>query len=139
MKRFLLDYLELILTAIGLIICALLIGFIESDSESKWHTIAVVAIVVGVLHGIIFFAVRHRQRKVRHEAIFEVGEMLRDRVTNHLTVVTALSHSQEDAHRHEVDQALREITTLVNSLSEDSLSSWKQRYANLLHERGIRP
>lgn len=58
MSRLFLDYLELILTAVGLVICAVLIGVLDSGAESKWHTIAIVAIVIGVLHGVIFFAVQ---------------------------------------------------------------------------------
>lgn len=48
---------------------------------------AVTALGISVLHGLIFWVVRRRQRRVRQEAIVEIREMLADVVKNQLAAI----------------------------------------------------
>ena len=82
--RWFLNNIELILTAVGIGVI-LLSGFVASrsafkDSVPLTRTVematAVSATLVGVVHGILFWLLRRRQRWVRQEAIRQIREML---------------------------------------------------------------
>jgi uncharacterized membrane protein (Fun14 family) len=74
--RWFLNNIELILTAVGIGVI-LLSGFVASRSAFSLETAtAVSATLVGVVHGILFWLLRRRQRQVRREAIGQIREML---------------------------------------------------------------
>jgi uncharacterized membrane protein (Fun14 family) len=74
--RWFLNNIELILTAVGIGVI-LLSGFVASRSAFSLETAtAVSATLVGVIHGILFWLLRRRQRQVRREAIGQIREML---------------------------------------------------------------
>ncbi len=94
--NFFVRYIELILTAVGLALCGLAIVAIPS-SESKWFDVAMVSITIGVVHGVIFFVVRKRERRARSMAIADAAHMLQDRVNNLMTAVLYWSqHGDEE-------------------------------------------
>ncbi len=134
--RFFLKYIELILTAAGLLVIAFFPSVI-SDDANLVASRAITASIVGVLHGIIFFVIRHRQRQVREETIREISQMLRDIVNNQLTIIS-LSASKDMAASNaigRVQKATKAISGALESLSEESLYSWKRKYqASTLQE-----
>ena len=127
MKLFL-KYIERILTAVGLVIIVVLMAALPDTHHNKWFIVAWVALIIGPLHGVIFFAVRNRQRRVRTEAISEISSMLRDVINNQLTVVRIYAGSDDDTLRNHSDEAIRNMSRIVNTLSEESLTSWQKRY-----------
>ena len=128
--RLLLDHIELILTGTGL---AVIVGvpFLPFVAEG-WATVAVTAIVVGAIHGVLFWLVRRRQRRVRRETLSEVRQMLRERIGDQLHTLlrsaappTRELDPAERARVAEVVRAVREVETALEVLSEESLRGWK--------------
>jgi uncharacterized membrane protein len=136
MKIFL-KYIELILTAAGLAIIVLLMAMLPETHQNKWFVVAWVALIVGSLHGVIFFVVRNRQRRVRLEALREAAAMLRDLINNQLTVVRVYSTSHDENLRKLSDEAIMNVSLVINTLSEESLTSWKERYKVALNKNTV--
>ena len=92
------------------------------------------AVIVGVLHGFIFWSIRKRQRDVRNRAIQEITRMLQDRINNDLAVIliNVSSSSQKpeaDLRRlRSTQERVQRIAQHVRSLSEESLQAWKEKY-----------
>ncbi len=140
--RWFLNNIELILTAAGIGVI-LLSGFVASRSAFAVEmATAVSATVVGVIHGILFWLLRWRQRQVRQEAIGQIREMLEDLGKNRLQaikmslyMVQARQPDQEERTRQSFDrtyQILGEMSSLIDHISEESLTSWRQRYRQTL-------
>jgi uncharacterized membrane protein (Fun14 family) len=140
--RWFLNNIELILTAVGIGVI-LLSGFVASRSAFSLETAtAVSATLVGVIHGILFWLLRRRQRWVRQEAIRQIREMLEDLGKNRLQtikmslyMVQARQPEQEERTRKSFDrvyQILAEMSTLIDHISEESLADWRHRYRQTL-------
>lgn len=140
--RWFLNNIELILTAVGIGVI-LLSGFVASRSAFSLETAtAVSATLVGVIHGILFWLLRRRQRQVRREAIGQIREMLEDLGKNRLQtikmslyMVQARQPEQEERTRQSFDrvyQILAEMSTLIDHISEESLADWRHRYRQTL-------
>lgn len=140
--RWFLNNIELILTAVGIGVI-LLSGFVASRSAFSLETAtAVSATLVGVVHGILFWLLRRRQRQVRREAIGQIREMLEDLGKNRLQtikmslyIVQARQPEQEERTRQSFDrvyQILAEMSTLIDHISEESLAGWRHRYRQTL-------
>jgi len=140
--RWFLNNIELILTAVGIGVI-LLSGFVASRSAFSLETAtAVSATLVGVIHGILFWLLRRRQRWVRQEAIRQIREMLEDLGKNRLQtikmslyMVQARQPEQEERTRQSFDrvyQILAEMSTLIDHISEESLADWRHRYRQTL-------
>lgn len=140
--RWFLNNIELILTAVGIGVI-LLSGFVASRSAFSLETAtAVSATLVGVIHGILFWLLRRRQRQVRREAIGQIREMLEDLGKNRLQtikmslyMVQARQPEQEERTRKSFDrvyQILAEMSTLIDHISEESLADWRHRYRQTL-------
>jgi uncharacterized membrane protein (Fun14 family) len=140
--RWFLNNIELILTAVGIGVI-LLSGFVASRSAFSLETAtAVSATLVGVVHGILFWLLRRRQRQVRREAIGQIREMLEDLGKNRLQtikmslyMVQARQPEQEERTRKSFDrvyQILAEMSTLIDHISEESLAGWRHRYRQTL-------
>ncbi|MCJ2544235.1 hypothetical protein [Thermostichus vulcanus] len=134
-KGSLLNNIELILTGVGLLVI-LLSGLVANRAEF-WKITALVAILVGVLHGLIFWVIRRRQRLVRAEAIAQVRDMLEDLMKNKLQSVKMMLHlaelrqarlSNQAQDFQEAYQVLRHISEIIDHLSEESLGRWRHRY-----------
>jgi uncharacterized membrane protein (Fun14 family) len=140
--RWFLNNIELVLTAVGIGVI-LLSGFVASRSAFSLETAtAVSATLVGVIHGILFWLLRRRQRQVRREAIGQIREMLEDLGKNRLQtikmslyMVQARQPEQEERTRKSFDrvyQILAEMSTLIDHISEESLADWRHRYRQTL-------
>jgi hypothetical protein len=121
----------------------LLSGFVASRSAFSLETAtAVSATLVGVIHGILFWLLRRRQRQVRREAIGQIREMLEDLGKNRLQTIKMSLYmvqihqpEQEERTRKSFDrvyQILAEMSTLIDHISEESLAGWRHRYRQTL-------
>jgi len=119
MKPFL-RYLELILTAVGVVL--VLVIFAVFRNSYPWKAAAVCAVVVAVVHGLIFYAVRSRQRKARKQEVFSIREMLDDMVNNRLNAVL-FPPEENDDWRVRAQLALYEIQTRLNFIEAENLKS----------------
>lgn len=132
-----LRHLEIYLTLAGLIVTFAATAWIAPAGVTAWAVAAVTATAVGVLHGLIFWLVRRRQRQVRETALREVRSMLNDIINNQLTVIQTMN----DLHREGavetrracdgVAQSIQTINHVVHSLSEESLRQWQARYPGI--------
>jgi Na+/melibiose symporter-like transporter len=135
--RAFLNHIELWLSALGLVVIWMVPILFSSPGTAQWQITAITATVVGVLHGLIFWAVRRRQRMVRNEAIQEITRMLQDRINNDLAVILMhLSADRAFSETHStllqsVQSRVKNISEQVSLLSEESLQSWKGRYAGV--------
>jgi hypothetical protein len=119
---FLLRYLELILTAVGVQIVVAIFSIFRHSAP--WKPAALCAIAVGVVHGIIFYAVRSAQRRARSRTVFSIRTMLDDMVQNRLGVV--LYPEQEgDDWRMRAQRAVWEIQARLNFIEAEGLKPEK--------------
>ncbi|MCS6988450.1 MAG: hypothetical protein NZM06_02925 [Chloroherpetonaceae bacterium] len=134
--RFILKYIELILTAAGIVVIMVVPSLFSTSETDLVAARATTAILVGVLHGVIFFVIRHRQRQVREATIDEIRAMLKDVINNHLTVisVSAAGSSNVAKATERIKTASANISEALDNISEESLSSWKSRYSSALSE-----
>ena len=133
--KFFLNNIELILSGAGLVvIMAVPALFFTGTNLVFWEAATVTAVVVGVLHGTIFWLVRRKQRKVRDEAINEIRMMLKDIVNNQLTVITLSASTMEAQRLQHVSNSIAQISTLINTLSEESLVTWRTKYEETLRQ-----
>lgn len=135
--RFFFNHLELIFSVAGLFVIWLVPVLFDGSSFDTWAVAAITATAVGVLHGGIFWVVRQRQRRVRSRAIWEIREMLEDRVRNQLAVVQMYLPTGPEAEAFAFEmESIREsvdtISSLVTSLDERALEAWKGRYTEAL-------
>lgn len=130
----LLRHLELVLTAAGLLVIFGVTALVHPSGTSPWAVAAVTAIAVGVVHGILFWVVRERQREVRRVALAETERMLRDVVGNQLAVIRLGAELQRepgvDVQKAlgRLEEAVAGINATIGDISEESLSRWRNRY-----------
>jgi dipeptide/tripeptide permease len=84
--KVLLRYLELILSAAGIVVIFVVFLLFFHAQTTRWAA-AIAASAVGVIHGLIFYFVR-RQRQVRQTTINEMRLVVEDIVRNQMTVVS---------------------------------------------------
>lgn len=125
---FLNRYLELLLTFAGLLICMLLIHLIPGDGAHKWQMITIVALVIGAIHGVIFFLVRNRERKARAKLIKEATHMLQDRLNNLMFIIVNGSNSGDPELEKQSRESIDEIQRILGALSLSSIQKWKDYY-----------
>jgi hypothetical protein len=107
-----------------------------------WQAATAAMIVIGGLHGIVFWSIRRRQRAVRHQAIQEITDMLQDRINNDLAVIlmnVSLSSRNPEADLRmlqSTQERIQRISQHVRTLSEESLDAWKARYDTTGHPGG---
>ena len=116
-----LEYLELILTAAGVLV--VLIFFSIFRDIAAWKAAAISALAVGVLHGVIFFAVRSAQRRARTIAIRNIRARLDDLVRNKLQVVLFATEIQDQDWRPAAQSAVQEIVNNLNQIESESLTA----------------
>ncbi len=134
--RHFLRHIELYLTAAGLAVVVTVPQFFAADARVA--AVAVTATAVGVVHGLLFWLVRRRQRLLREELIRDLQLMLKDRINNKLQLVLLHAGSEpaamgDDSRQRltEVNAAVGEISGLLEMLSLESLQRWQRRYAHL--------
>jgi len=131
-KRFL-EQVELWLSGAGLAVVWMASVLIAPGGTDIWKVAAVTALLVSVIHGVLFWLIRRRQRMVRNHTIHEIREMLGDQVKNQLAVIGMIVQDEQlgpDAQRslREVSMSVDTISKMVDSLSEESLHDWKTEY-----------
>ncbi len=125
--------LELILTIAGLLIVFVATLIAESKDVDPWHAAAITAIAVGVIHGLLFWAVRSRQRRVREAVLKEIQAMLSDIINNQLTIIESSNHlDAKESNRPKsvssISEAVQTISSSLKNLSAESLRKWQIRY-----------
>jgi predicted membrane channel-forming protein YqfA (hemolysin III family) len=120
MKVFL-RYLELTLTAAGVVV--VLIVYALYRHMDPWKAAAMCAMVVGVLHGLIFYAVRSTQREARNKAVFSIRGMLDDMVRNRLDVVLYPGEPGDDDWRSAAQRAVWEIQARLNFIESEGVKA----------------
>jgi hypothetical protein len=119
--KYLLRYLELILTAVGVVVVFLV--FALFPSAYPWKPAAICAVAVAVVHGIIFYIVRSRQQEARCKEVFSIREMLDDMVSNKLDVVLYPTKEGDD-WKVRAQHAVWEIQARLNFIEGDG---WRAR------------
>lgn len=107
-----------------------------------WRFAALTALVVALLHGFLFWMIRHRQQALeaqaaaeRTRAIAEIREQLSDVVGNHLAVIGLALQQDEGGdvleHLEAIRTSVSGIARQVDGLSEESLQHWQNAYAHV--------
>lgn len=134
MQNFL-DNIELWLSGAGLVVILAVPALFGESGMASWQIMAMTAIVVGVLHGSIFWFIRRRQRVERARAIDEIRRMLKDVVNNQLQIalwnLPAVEGHDEREKVAAVTRSLEAVSKALEALSEESLQSWEARYAHV--------
>lgn len=132
--RFFLNNIELVLSAVGLAVIVLVPLLLQPTVDNLWAVAAMTAAVVGVLHGIIFWLIRRRQRQIRAAAIAEIREMLHDVVKNQLAIISlnAQLSGVQSRHQQRIETCIGRIEDALNHISEESLQRWQAQYENTL-------
>eukprot|EP01034_Spumella_vulgaris_P002105 gene2104-biopygen1865 len=132
--RSILRHLELLLTFAGLAVIFLVTALVASDVTSEWQVAAITATLVGIVHGILFWVIRHRQRRVRAQAIKDMQGMLKDVINNQLTVIQGMDfirNENPDQAQRATDRIARSVTSISDALqhlSDESLRAWRNKY-----------
>lgn len=126
-SRHFLRHIELYLSLAGLLVIWIAGVIAAHYSANVWQAMALVAISVGFLHGMIFWSVRARQRKIRRDDLERTRIVLQDVVNNHLTVINLALTTQTAGGISiaEAQQSLNSIALYLNRFSEESLSYWE--------------
>ncbi|MBW0000139.1 MAG: hypothetical protein JO015_13640 [Verrucomicrobia bacterium] len=129
-----LDTAEVWLCSFGTAFIGGTLMLLQPTFSQPWQAAMAAMIVIGGLHGVVFWALRRRQRAVRHQAIQEITRMLQDRINNELAVIQmniSLSSRKPEADLRMLrltQERVQRISQHVRSLSEESLDAWKARY-----------
>ena len=119
--------MELWLSAAGVAVILLLPRLLGASNGTQWKSMAITAIVVGVLHGIIFWSVRRRQRLVRERTLREAHAMLRDSIQKQVAALLTMDARATEAQRKRLDgvfDSLILLDHLLDSLSSERLRAW---------------
>jgi len=119
--------MELWLSAAGVAVILLLPRVLGATSGSYWRATAITAIVVGVLHGCIFWAVRRRQRTVRESTLREAQTMLRDGIHKQVAALLTMDARATEAQRKRLEgvfDSMILLDHLLDSLSSERLRAW---------------
>ncbi|MFT4111544.1 hypothetical protein [Silvibacterium sp.] len=137
--RFLLKYLELVLSGAGILVILVVPILFFHQQSSRWEAAAITAAAVGIIHGVIFFIVRHRQRLVRQTTIQEMRVVVEDIVRNQMTVVSLLAGlnvepgtaaKQREWAQRSIDAA-QEIGRRLNDIDSEQLTVLVKRRPSL--------
>lgn len=136
--NFFIRNIELILAGLGIIVMFLVPSLLFYDANNLWKFVAIAGVIVTIVHGILLWTIRYRQRTIRKEVIEDVRSVLTDRINNNLTKISIGLHPVannrgEDDRLHHVNiiqESVNEISRLLDNLSEDELDIWKNKYLN---------
>ncbi len=132
--KFVLRYLELLFTVAGLAVIFGVTAFVHPTDTSSWAVAAVTATLVGVIHGVLFWVVRSRQRRLRQETLADAEAMLRDVIMNQLSIIRLGVELQvppsADTRQAvlKLGNAIDVIYETIDDLSEEKLARWQERY-----------
>jgi hypothetical protein len=133
------NHIELWLSGVALVLIFGIPAVVGPSGIDFWRLTAIIAIAVGTVHGVLFWAVRRRQRQIRRESIRKIQQMLADVVKNRLTAIDMYLPEGEDPEmvRQEVEgiqTSIREIAEHVDTLSEETLEDWEEKYDAALRQ-----
>lgn len=117
----LLEYLELVLTGVGVVV--VIACFAVFRHIDPWKAAALSALAVGVVHGLIFFAVRSAQRQARYKSIQNIRHTLDDLVRNKLQVVLFATEIKDQDWRPAAQRAVEEIQISLRRIEAESLTA----------------
>jgi MFS superfamily sulfate permease-like transporter len=107
-----------VLTAVGVVL--VIVVYAVARHMDPWKAAALCAVVVGVLHGLIFFAVRSAQREARNKEVFSIRGMLEDLMKNRLDVVLYPAQAGvEEDWRATAQRAVWEIQARLNFIEAE--------------------
>ena len=112
-------YLELILTAVGVVV--VIAVFAIFHNIAPWEAAAICAVAVSVIHGLIFFGVRSAQRSGRNKAVFSIRTMLDDLVGNKLEVQLFPADGEPEDWKFKAQRAVWEIQARLNYIEAESI------------------
>jgi len=143
LPRGFINHIELWLSGVALVLIFGIPAVVGVGALQFWRLTALVAVAVGTLHGVIFWGVRRRQRKIRQQSIRESQAMLADVVKNRLTAIDMYLPGAEEPEmvRQEVEgirTSIREIAEAVDHLSEETLQAREKKYAGALRQTSNR-
>ena len=125
---------ELVLTAVGLALVIGLTLLITPPRVSHWKVAALISLIAGCSHGLIFWLLHRRQRAVRQTTINEMQMMLNDIINNQLTVIQAAAHSSDNTSAEAqaacatISKSVQTITVALKHISDESLRAWHGKY-----------
>jgi len=134
MMKFILKYLEILFTLAGLAVIFVAVLVFTPRGASPWQVAAITATLVGVVHGVLFWMIRWRQREVRRVVIADVQAMLKDVINNQLALILAMSNLRDERAEETLragDYISRSVTAIseaLRHLSDESLHSWLAKY-----------
>jgi hypothetical protein len=139
LPRAFINHIELWLSGVALVLIFGIPAAVGPGVLQFWRLTAIVAIAVGTLHGVLFWVVRRRQRQIRRQSIRQIQAMLADVVKNRLTAIDMYLPEAEDPEmvRQEVEgirTSIREIADHVDTLSEETLQDWEEKYDEALRK-----
>jgi hypothetical protein len=139
LPRGVINHIELWLSGVALLLIFGIPAVVGPSGLNFWRLTAIIATAVGTIHGVLFWAVRRRQRQIRRESIRSIQAMLADVVKNRLTAIDLYLPEGEEPEmvRQEVDgirQSIREIAEHVDTLSEETLEDWEETYEEALQQ-----
>lgn len=121
-------HLELWLSAAGLAVIVLMPSIFVTELPDWWHVAGLTAIAVGLLHGVIFWIVRQRQRWVCEQTLNEVRALLKHSINNPLTSIAlqaGMVGDKNPAQVREILAAVDRISQALSTLSDERLTRWR--------------
>ena len=125
--KYFLKNVEIHLSIVGILVILLIPSLFAKNDIGKWRIAAITAVLVGAVHGFLFWIIRSRQRNVRNETISAVQNKLLDIVNNNLLIINLgiekLSSNKEEPKQalEDTKSAITNISSALKSLSEESL------------------
>jgi hypothetical protein len=122
-----LNHIELWLSAAGVAVILLVPGLLDLEGTNPWRATALTATAVGVLHGMIFWAVRRRQRAVRERTLLEARAMLSESIQKQVAALLTMDARATQEQRKRLDgvfDSLILLDHLLDSLSSEGLRAW---------------
>ncbi len=125
-----LNNIELLLSGLGLVVILAVPAVLRPEPRDWWRVTAITAIAVGVLHGVLFWLIRRRQRQARAAVIAQIREMLGDVVKNQLAIISlnAQLSGAQSRHQQRIETSVKRIEEALTHISEESLTRWQAQY-----------
>lgn len=143
MRHWFLSYLEIWLSAVGVAVILFLPTLLGVSHQNYWYVTSLVAIFVGVLHGLIFWSVHRRQRYVRDRTVAQVRAMLRDDIHKQVAALLTMDSRATDRQRMQLDGVFDSMILLdhmLESLSTERLRVWTgSEEGRVEMDKGTRP
>jgi predicted membrane channel-forming protein YqfA (hemolysin III family) len=116
-------YLELILTAVGVVV--VIAVFAIFHHIAPWEAAAICAVAVSVIHGLIFFGVRSAQRNGRNSAVCSIRTTLDQLMNQKLDVQLFPSDGEPEDWKFKAQRAVWEIQARLNYIEAESIKMQK--------------